>query len=165
MSDIVVAILVPPIHSTARQPKAFPIAKAIQRLHSNGILTVFGFNLTCKNNTVWINGKYIENNSFQDIVAPLNIIHDRFPSQIRHDHYSQIQTIASTIPFGNPFSTTLLCRDKLACQRLLEFHGMNMPEVISEPIKFQDALNEKGTEIPMENHRLSTQMSTTPTLK
>ena len=41
MSDVVVAVLVPPIHSTAQKPTAFPIAKALQQLESRGIITVF----------------------------------------------------------------------------------------------------------------------------
>ena len=144
MSDVVVAVLVPPIHSTAQKPTAFPIAKALQQLESRGIITVFGFDLYRKNNTVWINGKIIENNLFKDTSLPIKIIHDRFPSQIRNNHFSEIQSVASSIAFGNPFSTTLLCRDKLACQRLLEQHDIAMPQVISDPTKFASSLAKWG---------------------
>ena len=65
MSDVIVAVLVPPIHSTVRKPTAFPIAKALQQLHKHNILTVFGFNVYHKNNTVWINGKSVYNNDFR----------------------------------------------------------------------------------------------------
>ena len=78
MSDVVVAVLVPPIHSTTRKPTTFPIAKALQQLQFSGVLTVFGFNLLRNNNTVWINGKTVINNNFTEVSAPINIIHDRF---------------------------------------------------------------------------------------
>ena len=144
MSDVVVAVLVPPIHSTAQKPTAFPIAKAIQQLHNNGILTVFGFDLFLKNNTVWINGKSVIGGDFINVSRHIDIIHDRFPSQIRQQHFSEIHSVASNIPFGNPPSTTLLCRDKLRCQRLFEKHGIAMPEVISDPSKFESHLTKWG---------------------
>ena len=48
MSKIVVAVLVPPIHSKSPKPNVFPIAKAIHSLKSDGILTVFGFSMERK---------------------------------------------------------------------------------------------------------------------
>lgn len=142
MSPIVVAVLVPPIHSNAPSPKNFPIAKAIQDLSSEGVITVFGFKLNHQNNTVWINGKTIKNNAFNDITSKVNIIHDRFPSQIRHSHFKTLQAAADTTPWGNPYSTTLLCRDKLRCQHLLENKGIRMPEVIDDHKQFDEALHE-----------------------
>ena len=142
MPPIVVAVLVPPIHSKAPSPKHFPIAKAIQSLDSQGVITVFGFNIIRKNNTVWINGKKLKNNDFVDFSAKINFIHDRFPSQIRHAHFQQLQSAAQDIPWGNPYSTTLLCRDKLKCQQLLENTGVRMPEVIANHHLFDDTLAE-----------------------
>ena len=140
MSEVVVAILVPPIHATSPKPAVFPIAKSIEDLYSDGILTVFGFNFIREDNTVWIKGKIVKNVDFLDIKTRVDIVHDRFPSQIRSDHFSQIQSVTSIIPFGNPFSTTLLCRDKLVCQRVLEHQDVLMPEVIADPTKFDAAL-------------------------
>ena len=142
MSPIVVAVLVPPIHSNTPSPKNFPIAKAIQDLDSQGIITVFGFELYHQNNTVWINGKIIKNNEFIDVISKVNIIHDRFPSQIRHAHFQTLQTAAGNTPWGNPYSTTLLCRDKLKCQQLLENKGIRMPEVIGDHKQFDAILHE-----------------------
>ena len=144
MSKIIVAVLVPPIHSKLPKAHSFPIAKAIQTLNDNGIITVFGFDLKQKNNSVWINGKTILNNDFIDFEAELNIIHDRFPSQIRHQHFSDIRSVSNNIPFGNPFSTTLLCRDKLACQRILECSTLDIPEVIDDPTQFRSTLEQWG---------------------
>ena len=144
MSEIVVAVLVPPIHSKSPKANSFPIAKAIQSLNNKGIITVFGFNLKENNNTVWINGKIIQNNGFIDFESEINIIHDRFPSQIRNQHFSDIRSVANNIPFGNPFSTTLLCRDKLACQRILEYSTLDIPEVIDDPTQFISSLEKWG---------------------
>jgi len=138
---IVVAVLVPPIQQTNHKPNRYPIANALSHLFKSNILTVFGFEFYHKNNTVWINGKYCYNNLFKDISSPINIIHDRFPSQIRKDHFLAIQDTISNIPLGNPYSTTLLCRDKLACQRLLENGGIIMPEVSDDPACFTQLLN------------------------
>lgn len=142
MSPIVVAVLVPPIHSNVPSPKYFPIAKAIQDLGSEGIITVFGFDLHNQNNTVWINGKKIINNNFIDFQSKINIIYDRFPSQLRHAHFQALQAAASTTPWGNPYSTTLLCRDKLRCQQILENKGIRMPEVIDDHRQFDEILYE-----------------------
>jgi len=144
MPPIVVAVLVPPIHSNAPSPKNFPIAKAIQDLDSEGIITVFGFDLIYQNNSVWINGKKIKNNNFVDFKSKVDIIHDRFPSQIRNDRFQVLQTAGDAIPWGNPYSTTLLCRDKLRCQQLLENKGIRMPEVIDDHSQFNKALYEWG---------------------
>ena len=144
MSEIVVAVLVPPIHPKSPKAHSFPITKAIQNLNCDGIKTVFGFKIYRDNNTVRINGKTIYKNDFIDISCTINIIHDRFPSQIRSSHFLDIQSIATDIPFGNPFSTTLLCRDKLACQRLLENNTLNIPEVIAVPSQFDTALRRWG---------------------
>ena len=144
MSEIVVAVLVPPIHSKSPKANSFPIAKAIQNLNDNGIITVFGFDLTKEYNSVWINGKTIQNNEFTDVKRKLDIIHDRFPSQIRNQHFSDIRSASDNIPFGNPFSTTLLCRDKLACQRILEGATLDIPEVIDDPAQFTPTLEQWG---------------------
>ena len=144
MSEVVVAILVPPIHSRSPKAHSFPIAKALQNLKNDGILTVFGFEIKEVNNTVWINGKSIIRDDFIDCSTKIDIIHDRFPSQIRSEHFSDIQSNVGNIPFGNPFSTTLLCRDKLACQRVLETPALNMPDVIATPDDFESTLAEWG---------------------
>ena len=144
MSEIVVAVLVPPIHSAPPKAHSFPIAKAIQNLKNDGILTVFGFKIISKNNTVWINGKIVNKQVLTDSLREVNIIHDRFPSQIRSDHFAEIQSNAGNIPFGNPFSTTLLCRDKLACQRVLEKSAFDMPDVIANPEDFESTLADWG---------------------
>jgi len=144
MNKIVVGILVPPIYSHKPRPSEFPIASALQHLDSKGVLTVFGFELISKNNSVWIKGQCINNNQFQQIENELDIIHDRFPSQIRNAHFQQLQSIAQHIPFGNPYSITLLCRDKLVCQRLLERHHCIMPEVVADFSLFRSALCDWG---------------------
>ena len=57
----------------------------------------------------------------------------------------ELQSTASTIPFGNPFSTTLLCRDKLRCQRALEHADLNVFLKSSKtPETFDSTLAEWG---------------------
>lgn len=145
MRKIVVAVLVPPIHTTKPNPASFPIAKAISSLEQIGILTVFGFKLFSQNNTVWINGSYVDNNAFIESKFKVDIIHDRFPSQIRYEHFQRLQLTAPKTLFGNPFSLTLLCRDKLRSQRLLEEHGCIFPEVTDAFDDFNELLHTWGT--------------------
>jgi len=140
MRTVVVAVLVPPIHTNKPTPSVFPIAKAISILEKTGILTVFGFTLFSKNNTVWINGSCINNNEFIDIESHIDIIHDRFPSQIRNKHFQRLKMTSKDTLFGNPVSLTLLCRDKLRCQRLLEDHGCILPETIDNFDNFHEHL-------------------------
>ena len=92
MSEIVVAVLVPPIHSKSPKPNVFPIAKAINNLKSNGILTVFGFSITTQNNTVWINGKTIkENDLYQYLVEYCKI----YKEEIQNDKETKIKSSLS----------------------------------------------------------------------
>lgn len=142
MRTIVVAVLVPPIYSKKPTPSTFPIAKAISTLEKSGVLTVFGFHLFSKNNTVWINGSCIKNNDFIESELKIDIIHDRFPSQIRYEHFQRLKQASSTTLFGNPVSLTLLCRDKLRCQRLLEDHGCILPETIDDFDNFHEYLQQ-----------------------
>ncbi len=144
MDSIVVAVLVPPILQKRRSPSQFPIAKAINSLANDNIITVFGFELESQNNNVWIKGSMVKDSIFIDAYLPINIIHDRFPSQIRHAHYHQLKETAGDIPFGNPYSLTLLCRDKLKCQHLLQKEGIQMPDVTDQFDQFRDTLKDWG---------------------
>lgn len=144
MDSVVVAVLVPPILQKRSSPSHFPIAKAINSLAEENIITVFGFQLESKNNTVWIKGSSVKESMFTDVYLPVHIIHDRFPSQIRSDHYLKIKDASGTVPFGNPHSLTLLCRDKLKCQHLLEEQGINMPDVVDQFDSFADTLKNWG---------------------
>ncbi len=76
---------------------------------------------------------------------PLHGVHDRYPSQIRSAQYASMRQGLGTIPVGNDFGFTMLCRDKVTSQKTLEDHGIRMPPVQCDPNRFQRALAEWGT--------------------
>lgn len=57
--------------------------------------------------------------------------HDRFPSQTWPEPYAAALEGLGGRPLGNPTRLTLLCRDKLRCQRFLEASGVAMPELVT----------------------------------
>jgi glutathione synthase/RimK-type ligase-like ATP-grasp enzyme len=71
--------------------------------------------------------------------------HDRFPSQLRAQRYSEIQAGLGDVVMGNPLGFTMLCRDKLKSQRKLESIGVSMPELITKPEAFESALKRWGS--------------------
>jgi len=140
-----IAVLVPPIKTMVEDRKLQPMELAVQNLNSSDILTVFGYDLFIKNNSVWINGYTYSNHRITEISTTVDSIYDRFPSQSRIAHFKKIYSIGKFIPFSNPYESTLLARDKVASQRILEAHGCRMPTLITEADNFQEALKEWGT--------------------
>ncbi len=138
-----VAVLVPPIHSTTPPPQNLPIAHALSSIQHK-LQVVFGYEMKKVNNTVWIKGLSIDNNEWKETIKEIDVVHDRFPSQIRNKVFKQLHLLTSHLPWGNPLQTTLLCRDKLQCQRILE-PAISMPEVVDNPELFRSALDNWGT--------------------
>jgi len=72
--------------------------------------------------------------------VPVCGVYDRFPSVAFHQEHLALVTELKGIPLVNPLSITLLCRDKLKCQRVLEKEGIPMPPVEENPSKFAEAV-------------------------
>ena len=138
-----IAVLVPPIQSTAPPPRNLPIVQAIMALDPR-LDVIFGHEIIQKNNSVWINGLSIKDSLWIESSSQIDIIHDRFPSQIRKEHFNRLHSLTSHIPWGNPLQTTLLCRDKFNSQILLENSGIQMPEVTEDPDTFIQKIEEWG---------------------
>lgn len=143
--SITVAVLVPPVQTTRPPPTDLPIIRALTSGSKIDAHVVFGFDIYQDMNNVWINGLEIKNNKWIESNRIIDVIHDRFPSQIRKLHFEQMQILTQDILWGNPFETTMLCRDKLLCQQLLESGGCRFPEVIDTHSRFQDALEDWGS--------------------
>ena len=115
-------------------PEARPVGRAALRLLDEGIGVVFGDQLACGRMSgmaarpgAWVLMRDVR------VVA----LHDRFASQTYPDAYASILGGLGELPMGNPPELTGLCRDKLACQRLLESRGFAMPVVESDPERFE----------------------------
>lgn len=141
---IAIGILVPPIKSMVQLDSLNPMESALNLLDSSQILTVFGSSLFVNNNTVWMKGTTIMNDRKINVFRQIDAIHDRFPSQGRFQHFKTLYDIGKNIPFANPYQSTLLTRDKVGTQRLLEQHGCRMPTLITNPDLFVEALQDWG---------------------
>lgn len=75
--------------------------------------------------------------------AAVRAIHDRFPSQVRAVRYAAARAGLDGVPLANPPSLTLLCRDKVESQRLIETR-VAMPELETDPARFLDRLSRWG---------------------
>ena len=137
MTRSVIGVLVP-FKPKREAPNTRPISSAIS--DDFGFTVVFGSELKVISNTVHIVGFTAENNRWIPRSLPVSVLHDRFPSQVRLDQYQQILTRMRDIPMGNPVSITMLCRDKIRCQKWLE-PVLPMPPVLEDYSKFSSTLS------------------------
>lgn len=142
-----VAILTPPARSTKiPSPKDRPIGKVAEELSADGIIAVFGNTLYRQSGKLLMDGLSVQNGKWITLnKVPIHAIHDRYPSQIRWQSYNDMMTAKQDTPMGNPFSITMLCRDKIKTQRLLEEYNVPMPPVVSEFTEFQKKLGKWNT--------------------
>jgi glutathione synthase/RimK-type ligase-like ATP-grasp enzyme len=123
-------------------PEARPIGRAALALAQEGLRVVFGDDVRAGT----LSGLEAVPGGWRPVEnAPVVALHDRFPSQRRAERFATIRAEAGDLPFGNPPALTLLCRDKLACQRALEDAGLlEQPAVEAEPALFPTRLVEWG---------------------
>ena len=143
MAELIsIGVLVPfQQSSSVAPPEQRPVGRAALRLLKQGIEVIFGDQLISgKMSGVMARPGRWE--AIQDI--PIAALHDRFPSQIRSEHYGQLLSQAKGLPMGNPLSLTLLCRDKVKSQEFLERAGVQMPELETDPTRFASRLEEWG---------------------
>jgi glutathione synthase/RimK-type ligase-like ATP-grasp enzyme len=138
-----IGVLVP-TNGTSPQasPNERPIGRAALLLATEGIDVIFGDTLRqgC------IDGYRATPSGWQAVQrVAVDAIHDRYPSQIRSDHFRGIQTETNGVPMGNPLEFTMLCRDKIESQRRLEALGVPMPSVCEEPSEFSDRIHQWTT--------------------
>ncbi|MBW2257539.1 MAG: hypothetical protein JRI25_23485 [Deltaproteobacteria bacterium] len=70
--------------------------------------------------------------------------YDRYPSKLDPHGHAALRNGLGGLPLVNPLSLTLLCRDKLECQRHLEARGLVLPQLEADPTRFPDRLQEWG---------------------
>jgi glutathione synthase/RimK-type ligase-like ATP-grasp enzyme len=107
----------------------------------DGIRVVFGSQLADGR----INGLEARPGGWTEVRGlAVDAIHDRFPSQIRAESFARILAGRASRPMGNPLGFTMLCRDKVACQRTMEASGIPMPDLEEDPERFADRLTAWG---------------------
>ncbi len=118
-------------------PEARPVGRAALRLRDEGLGVVFGDELRDGFMSGWAArpGSWYPQRD-----VPVVALHDRFASQTYPRAYQAILDGSAGLPMGNPLALTLLCRDKLASQRVLEDAGFAMPAVQGDPERFEATL-------------------------
>lgn len=127
MTSVVVLVRERPDHQP-RAPRATQLGRAAIDLAREGIDVVlaervvegraYGFAVRGES---WVEIEGV------DVAAA----HDRYPSQTWPAPYAAAVEGLRGRPIGNPPRLTLLCRDKLRCQRFLEARGVGMPELVT----------------------------------
>jgi glutathione synthase/RimK-type ligase-like ATP-grasp enzyme len=135
----VIGVLVPLDEGPLSPPSERPIARAALALEADGVAIVFGGETK--------EGRLIGVRAREDGWVPADLeidaAYDRFPSQGRAADFERLRA-SLTVPLSNPWSFTVLCRDKVLCQRFLEQHGVVMPALVTEPALFADSVDRWG---------------------
>lgn len=143
-----IGVFVPPSKSVKRPPPSQrPLSKAVHGLKKEGVHCVFGHHFEKSGDGLLMSGVILEHGQWIQVEqTPILCIHDRFPSQIRREHFQDAMTVVdvTTTPVGNPIEFTLLCRDKIKCQRWLESAGHSLPPIEVLPQNFDLRLQEWG---------------------
>ena len=123
-------------------PEARPIGRAALVLAKQGLRVVFGDEVRDGS----MSGMEAVESGWRRVESlPVLALHDRYPGQRRAARFSQILSAAGPLPVGNPLSFTMLCRDKLECQRVLEAAGIpDQPQVEADPTRFAGVLETWG---------------------
>lgn len=138
---IVLGVLVPDLAGAElRPPTAWPLGQAGLHLAAEGVELVFGQRLT----QGLMRGHVPTAEGWRATTARPLAFYDRFPSQGRAATFRRLLRNLEGRPLGNPWAFTLLCRDKLRSQRILEDLGVAMPEVEHRPAWFGRRLRDWG---------------------
>lgn len=140
---ITIGVLVPS-HGEAPTdpPEGRPIGRAALSLSGSGIDVIFGdqVHAGCISGYRAVAGGWEAAES-----VPLDAAHDRFPSQLRAQRYAAIMQGLGDLTLGNPTAFTMLCRDKLQTQYVLQAQGVQMPPVCGDAESFPERIKEWGS--------------------
>ncbi len=125
------------------RPQDRPMGAAAQRLAEQGIGVVFGDQLH-KGVAV---GMRADGSRWVEVEVPVCAVQDRYPSQSRAQQWERLHSAATeaAVPVGNGRSLTLLCRDKLSCQAVLEEDPhVRLPPVCGDPALMAEQVSAWG---------------------
>lgn len=142
---VAIGVLVPVNPGPLQPPMTRPVGRAALALRKEGITVIFGDRIERRGDEVWMTGQIAIPGAWQTVTQSVQAIHDRYPSQRRARSYAAAMDVAGNLPLGNPTSLTMLCRDKLDCQRWLASHGIPMPAVSSDPQEWPSLLTQWGS--------------------
>ncbi len=138
---IPIGVLVAPHRSSPGHPSDRPIGRAALALRARGVDVVFGHTA--------VHGRLTGVRATPDgwttaEAIPVVAAYDRFPSQTRPADWRTLAAGLEGVPLANPEPLVLLCRDKVACQRVLEGAGLQLPPLCDEHAHFDTAVQRWG---------------------
>ena len=92
-----------------------------------------------------LHGVRAQGDRWVDTSAQVHAILDRFPSQQRHTTWLAALAGLPGVPWSNPPALVALCRDKVACQRVLERKRLPVPPIETCPEHMPETLKRWGT--------------------
>ena len=117
------------------------MGRAALVLAQQGIRVVFG-NEVCDDHFL---GFEARPGAWRAVQTPdVALFFDRFTSHRPTAYYDNLRAVLGPIPIANGLVMNTLCRDKLACQRVLEAAGLPIPPVAEHPHDFERRLAEWG---------------------
>jgi glutathione synthase/RimK-type ligase-like ATP-grasp enzyme len=136
---IAIGVLVPVDAGSLPPPGDRPMARAAATLEGEGVAVIFGAEI----HEGRLCGVRVDGERWVACESGIDWAYDRFPSQQRAAHFARLRP-ALGVPLSNPWSFTLLCRDKVACQRFLEQHDVAMPALATDAVDFAASLDRWG---------------------
>ena len=136
-----IGVLVPHFEGPLEPPEARPIGRAALLLEDEGQAVVFGAHA----DDGCLVGHRAVPGGWQAVRQPIRFAYDRYPSQTDPEGYAALRAGLTGVSIANPLAMTLLCRDKVRTQRVLEQHGLPQPSIETDPTRFQDRLHQWGT--------------------
>lgn len=134
-----IAVLVPLLDSDPGAPADRPIGRAALQLAGEGVDVLF-VNAARGGR---VSGFRAVGSQWQPVTdVTVAAAYDRYPSQSDPSGYARLKAGLGSIPIANPMALTLLCRDKIRTQEVLQ--SVPMPEVITDPARFESAVSEWG---------------------
>jgi glutathione synthase/RimK-type ligase-like ATP-grasp enzyme len=136
-----IGVLVPFRQRVAPSPLEQPMGRAALSLASRGARLVFGNEVS----DGLFSGFEAHGDGWKPVrVSGVDVIFDRFTSHRPVSYYAGLRAELGPVPIANGLSMNTLCRDKIACQRLLLDAGLTMPFIESNPAEFASALSRWG---------------------
>ncbi|MEE2828143.1 MAG: YheC/YheD family protein [Myxococcota bacterium] len=134
-------VLVATTSPATAPPESRPLGRAALQLESEGIPVLFGDRIRAGRASGW---RARPGHWEEDKERPFSAVHDRYPSEGRRSEWESLLPALDTVPLGNPPNLTLLCKDKLRCQRVLEGAGFHLPPVEGDERRFEQRLADWG---------------------
>ncbi len=132
-----IAVLVRLGRDTGPPPEARPVGRAALAAAREGIRVIFTDVLRAGH----ASGSEPEPGGWRAVDdVPVAACYDRYPSFSHREGWLALLRDAAGLPVGNPPDLTELCRDKAACQRVLEAAGLPVPPQETRPERFGEAL-------------------------